>query len=337
MRCAPHRFTPSRQTARLGALTTLESYGGDKNHNETHELIVKLEVSPMSQKTHEKVMKFSGQVLWNVGLITLGSVCCAIAINGILVPQRFVSGGLTGLALVIHYLFPVLDVSWLYLALNVPLFAIGWLFVGRRFFFYSVAGTGIFTATLALVHVPVSVQDPILSALLAGIVTGAGSGIILKSLGSAGGMDILSVVLRNRFSIRVGTTVLIFNSCVLLLAAMFTSLEGALYTLVYMYVTSRIVNLVVVGLSQRKAVFIISPHWKEISQSVLHEIRRGATIIRGQGAYSGHDEQILYTVVSFQELARLKRLIRRVDANAFVVVNDTLEVMGHRIGNQPHW
>jgi uncharacterized membrane-anchored protein YitT (DUF2179 family) len=177
----------------------------------------------------------------------------------------------------------------------------------------------------------------VLSALLAGIMSGVGSGIILKSLGSAGGMDILSVALCNRFSIRVGTTILIFNSCVLLSAALFTSIEAALYTLVYMYVTSQIVNLVVVGLSQRKAVFIISREWKEISHSILYEIRRGATIIRGQGAYSGQHEDILYTVIPFKELARLKRIIRRIDSDAFVVVNDTLEVMGQRIGNQPHW
>jgi uncharacterized membrane-anchored protein YitT (DUF2179 family) len=248
-----------------------------------------------------------------------------------------VSGGVTGLALVIHYVYPRLDVSWLYLTLNVPLFAVGWWFVGRRFFTYSVVGMGIFTAALAWVHIPVGVQDPILSALLAGILTGVGSGVILRSLGSAGGMDILSVVLCNRFSFRVGTTILIFNSCVLLLAALSTSIEAALYTLAYMYVTSRIANLVVVGLSQRKAVFIISREWKEIAHSILHEIQRGATIIRGQGAYSGQNEDILYTVIQFQELARLKRLIRRIDPEAFVVVSDTLEVMGYRIGNQPHW
>ena len=96
-------------------------------------------------------------------------------------------------------------------------------------------------------------------------------------------------------------------------------------------------NLVVTGMSQRKAVFIISPHWERISKGILQEIKRGATIIRGQGAYSGLDEQILYTVITFRELARVKRMIRRIDPNAFVVVTDTLEVMGRRIGNQPQW
>ena len=291
----------------------------------------------MPRRSGQSAVRFLSRVLWNLGLITLGSVLCAVAVNGILIPKGFVSGGVTGLALVIHYLLPSVPVSGLYFLLNIPLFAIGWVFVGRRFFLYSIAGMVIFSGALQWVQVPVAVQDPLLSALLAGIICGAGSGIILRSLGSAGGTDILSVILLNRFSIRVGTTVLAFNSGVLMAAAVFSSLESALYTLVYLYVSSHILNLVVTGLSQRKVVFIISPHWKEISGGILQEIRRRVTIIRGQGGYSGRDEQILYTIITFRELARLKRMIRRVDPGAFVVVTDTLEVMGQGIGNQPHW
>ena len=289
----------------------------------------------MPRRSGQSAVRFLSRVLWNLGLITLGSVLCAVAVNGILIPHRFVSGGVTGLALVIHYLLPSVPVSWLYFLLNIPLFAIGWIFVGRRFFLYSIAGMVIFSGALEWVQVPVPVQDPILSALLAGITSGTGSGIILRSVGSAGGTDILSVILLNRFSVRVGTTVLAFNSGVLIAAGIFSSLESALYTLVYLYVSSHILNLVVTGLSQRKAVFIISPHWEEISGGILREIRRGVTIIRGQGGYSGREEQILYTIITFRELARLKRMIRQVDPGAFVVVTDTLEVMGHRIGTQP--
>ena len=291
----------------------------------------------MPRRSGQSAVRFLSRALWNLGLITLGSVLCAVAVNGILIPHRFVSGGVTGSALVIHYILPSVPVSWLYFLLNIPLFAIGWIFVGRRFFFYSIAGMVIFSGALQWVQVPVAVQDPILSALLAGIISGAGSGIILRSVGSAGGTDILSVILLKRFSVRVGTTVLAFNSGVLIAAAIFSSLESALYTLVYLYVSSHILNLVVTGFSQRKAIFIISPHWEEISGGILGEIRRGVTIIRGQGGYSGRDEQILYTIITFRELARLKRMIRRVDPGAFVVVTDTLEVMGHHIGTQPHW
>jgi uncharacterized membrane-anchored protein YitT (DUF2179 family) len=276
-------------------------------------------------------------VIWNLMLLGLGSTLCAMSINGILIPHKFLSGGFVGLALVTYYLIPLLPVAWLYFLFNVPVFALGWMYVGRRFFLYSLAGAVIFSVAVRYVQVSFDVQDPILAALLAGIIGGAGGGIILRSLGSAGGVDILSVILMQRFSVRLGSTILGFNTVVLSLAALFFSLEAALYTLVYMFVASYVVNLVVTGWSQRKAVLIISPKWEQIHKGILYEIKRGATVLQGRGAYTNQPEQILYTVITFRELARLKRMIRGVDPNAFVVVTDTLEVMGLRVGTQPHW
>lgn len=276
-------------------------------------------------------------VIKNLGIIAAGSLLCAVAINGILIPQGFLNAGFSGLALAIHYLFPGLPVAWIYFLLNVPLFAIGWKYVGRRFFLYSLAGMVIFSLAIQWIHLPVPVENGILSALLAGIISGAGSGIILKSLGSAGGLDILAVVMLQRFSVRLGSTSLGFNSLLLLIGAALFSIEIALYTLIYVFVTSHIINLVVTGLSQRKAVIIISPRWKELSQEILHRIHRGVTILEGHGGYSGKEERVIYTVITFQELPRLKNVIKRLDPEAFMVVTDTLEVMGHRIGTQPHW
>ena len=276
-------------------------------------------------------------IIRNLSLIGVGSVLFAVAINGILIPHKFLSGGITGIALIIHYLLPSLPVAWLYFLINVPLFALGWAFVGRRFFYYSIIGMVSLTVALAWVHVTLPIQDKILSALFAGVISGIGGGLILRSRGSAGGTDILSVILLNRFSISIGKTFLAFNIIVLASASVLFSLEAGLYTLIYIYVTSHMVNLVVTGLSKRKAVFIISTEWEEISSKILHKIGRGLTMIHGQGGYTGDKEQILYTVVSLRELSKLKDAIKQADPNAFVVVQDTLEVIGHSIGNQPHW
>jgi uncharacterized membrane-anchored protein YitT (DUF2179 family) len=278
-----------------------------------------------------------GQILWNLVLIIMGSCICAVAINGILIPRGFVSGGVTGVALIFHYIIPFLPVSVLYLLFNVPLFTMGWKYVGRRFFLYSVAGTAIFSAAVEWIVVPIPVQDPLLCALLAGIIMGAGNGIILRSAGSSGGTDIISVMVQTRFSVRLGNTVLAFNSIVLIAAAILFSLEIALYTLVYIYVSSHILDLVVTGLSQRKSVMIISKSQGEIIIRILKELNRGVTVIKGRGAYSGEPTDIIYTVIAFRELAGVKRLINRIDPHAFVVISDTAEVMGYRIGNQPHW
>lgn len=275
---------------------------------------------------------------WNLLLITAGSILCALAINSILLPQHFATGGITGLALVLHRGLPTVPVAVLIFILNIPLFLLAWTNVGRRFFLFSIIGVLALAAALTLVRVPIPLlEDKILSALLAGIFLGAGAGITLRSLGSAGGMDILSVLLLRRYSIGIGSTMVAVNGLVLLLVTFFYSLEAVLHSLIVIYVSAKVINLVVTGLSQRKAVLIISRHWRQISQEILKDIRRGVTVVRGEGGFSGEQEYILYTVISFRDLGLLKRLIQRVDENAFVVVSDTLEVMNYRIGNQPHW
>lgn len=277
------------------------------------------------------------QIIWNLILITTGSCISAIAVNGILIPRAFVSGGVTGVALIFHYVMPYLPVSLLYLFFNVPLFAMGWKYVSGRFVLYSLVGTAIFSAAVEWIYIPISISDPLLSALLAGIIMGTGVGIILRSDGSSGGTDILSVMLQTVFSIRLGNTMLAFNSIVLIVAAFLFSLETALYTLAYIYVSSRIMNIVVTGLSQRKSVMIISRYRSQIIVRILTELHRGVTVIKGQGGYSGEPTDIIFTVIAFQELAGLKKIIYDLDPTAFVVISDTAEVMGYRIGNQPHW
>lgn len=269
--------------------------------------------------------------------ILVGSVLCAVAINGILIPHQFVTGGITGLALLIHNFIPSLDAGWIYFFLNLPLFALAWMAVGRRFFVYSIIGAVSLTLAMATIHLPIVIEDKMLDALLAGLLIGAGVGITLRSSGSQGGTDILSVMLLKRLSISIGSTVLCINIILLLMVVFLYSLESVLYTLVVLFVSSKVVSLVVTGLSQRKAVFIISTHWEQIAGEILKDIRRGVTILEGEGGYTRQQEHILYTVVNFRDIGQLKRLIQQIDENAFVVISDTLEVMNQRIGNQPHW
>ena len=279
----------------------------------------------------------ASQIFLNGVLLVVGSIICAVAVNGILIPQNFLSSGFTGASLIIHYLVPTLSVGVIYLLLNIPLFIAGSSMVGKRFFFYSVAGTVIYSLALTVIRIDISIENKILSALLAGIIYGTGSGIILRSYGSAGGTDILAVILQKLMSIQVGTTSLAVNCLILVSASLLFSLEDALYTLAYIYVSAHFMNLVVVGLSKRKAVMIISDHWENISREILKKDRRGVTIIEGTGGYKKDDKRIIYSVVTFQDLPQLKKMISKIDPKAFVVVMDTLEVMGARMGNQPHW
>jgi uncharacterized membrane-anchored protein YitT (DUF2179 family) len=279
------------------------------------------------KKLSMKEMQAVWPVLWNLLLIFAGSVICALAIKGILVPKQFLAGGVTGLSLFGHYLFPSLPI----------LFVIGWMFVGRRFFWYSLAGMLIFASVMFWSYPVFPVEDMILNALAAGIITGIGSGMILRSLGSAGGLDILSIILFKRFSIRPGTTVMTFHAILLLVALMRLPMELVLYTLIYFFINAYFVNLVVIGLNQRKAIMIISSRWEELSRHIMEKLQRGVTIVEGEGGFSRQKLHILYSVITLTELSRFKEMIRKIDPNAFVVVTETLEVMGKRIGNQPHW
>lgn len=273
----------------------------------------------------------------NVFLMSLGSCLSALSINGILIPNHFPSGGITGLCLLLHYQLPELPFVLFYLMFNVPLFAVAWKYVGKRFFVYSLVGLAIFSLAVHFVRVPIPLHDKMLDALMAGILSGTGLAIILKSYGSSGGNDILSVILLKRFSIRLGSTALAVNVLVVLLSYFLSTLDIILYTIVFLYVNAKVLNLVFMGMSQRKVVLIISEQWETISKRILAELRRGLTIIHGEGAYSHQDEKILYAVITLRDLGRVKDIIRDVDPKAFVVVTETLDVMNPRVGNQPHW
>ena len=275
--------------------------------------------------------------LKNIFLLTLGSIISAVSINGILIPNKFIAGGITGLSLILHYEFSNFSFVFFYIFMNIPLFAIAWKFVGKRFFIYSILGFIIFSTATKLIHIQIPLEEKILAALFAGILSGAGVGIMLKSFGSSGGTDILSVILFKKFSVRLGSTALALNAAVVFLSAVLASLETIIYTIIFIYVSSKVLNLVFMGMSQRKGVMIISDKWSKLSDTLLKEFHRGLTIVNGEGAYSHKKEKILYAVITLRDVSRVKEIISRVDPKAFVVVTDTLEVVNPYVGNQPHW
>lgn len=276
-------------------------------------------------------------IIRHIFIISVGSILCAVSINGILTPNKLLTGGISGLCLLIHYFFTILPVGLLYFLFNIPLFLFGWIFVGKRFFFYSLAGMAIFSISLFIPVPAFPVKDPLLIVLTAGIIAGTGSGIILLSSGSGGGTDILAVILLKKYSIRLGSTYFVFSALLMLVSLLFFIPEIVLYTLIFLYVKSQVTNLVVIGLKQRKSIMVISSKWKEIEKEILEKVNRGVTILNGEGGFSNETQRVLFSVITFQELSKLKEIVHHFDPNAFVVVSETSEVMGKNIGNQPHW
>lgn len=270
-------------------------------------------------------------------LLAAGSAICAFAVKGILVPHGFLSRGMTGAALIVYYKWPVLPVGVIYLLMNIPVFALGWRFVGVRFVVYSLWGMVVYSAMLYLMTFRVELSDKMLSAVIAGALSGIGVAVILRSYGSTGGAEVLCVIMHKTFSITLGTGSLILNTVVLAVAAMLFPIENVLYTLVCAVVSAQTTDAVFHGFAKRQAAIIISDNWKEITRELTKTHRVGVTQINGQGGYEGARKTILYSVVNRANVSALKKVVLDKDPNAFIALATAEDVTGVEVGNQPHW
>ena len=290
------------------------------------------------RKNAEVIKRFlpTRSLLMNLGLITVGSFIAAFGVNAIVVPQQFLSGGALGIALIFHYLFPPLGVGLLNILANIPFALLGWFSVSRRFMYYTVFGVAVFSFAASVIPPTelLHIDNKILAAILGGIIYGMGGGIILRSAGSGGGLDILAVYLNKKWEIRLGWTYSLFNSVLLIGGAIIFSLETALYTLVFIFTTGKVIDAVITGFNQRKQILIVSNQPELLAQEILQRLNRGVTFLDGEGAYSHKSKRIIFSIVSLTELARMKDLIFEIDPQAFVVINDTLEVLGYRHGTR---
>lgn len=284
----------------------------------------------------EKRKKILGFILSALALI-VGSAICAVSVNGILIPNGFLSSGLTGVALIIRYIKPTFSVGVIYLLINIPIFILGWIFVGKRFILFTALGMVIFSIALHFVNFTIPVTDKMLAAMLGGAITGVGVAIMLKSYGSSGGSEIISIILYKYFSVTLGTGILIINAIIMAISLFLFPLEKILYTLVFIVVSSKTTDMIFHGLTKRQAALIVSEKWKEILEELTIENRIGVTLINGKGGYRGLDKTILYSVINRNKVAALKKLVTTTDPNAFIAIIEASDVTGVEVGNQPHW
>lgn len=270
-------------------------------------------------------------VLNELFLISTGSIIFVYGMNAILIPAKLFSGGVGGISMLLAYNIPRLDIGLTYLFMNLPLIALGWFSIGKRFVAFSIFGIAFFSLSASFFKpVPLEITDPLLAALIGGVVCGLGSGLILRSKGSAGGLDVLVVFLYKRFGLNIGTMSFAANATVILLGVYVHDLQMALYSVILLFVCGRVINVLITGLNGKLSVMIISDQATAIAQGVIDRLHRGATFLSGQGAYTNLPKQVVLTVTTVTELPRLKQLINETDPNAFVVVNSTFEVMGQR-------
>jgi uncharacterized membrane-anchored protein YitT (DUF2179 family) len=292
-------------------------------------------------------MKLSGRFirgtkdyLW----IILGSIITAAAINLFLVPYKIAPGGVTGIATVIYYLsgqkFPV---GTTMLVLNIPLFIFGMKFIGGRFtvrtlfstiFLSAVIDlsepfTRLFGAQLALEKLSAS-PDYLLYSIFGGFFMGLGLGLVFKSGATTGGTDLAARILHHFFpGLTMGKLLLLIDSTVIIFAAVaFESFLLALYAILSLYISAKIIDVILEGVNFAKAVFIISEYPNEIAKSIMKELDRGVTSLNGTGMYTGKEKRVLYCIVHRGQIATLKELVKKIDPAAFIILGEVTEVLG---------
>jgi uncharacterized membrane-anchored protein YitT (DUF2179 family) len=266
-------------------------------------------------------------------LIASGCLVFTYGMKAVMVPAKLFSGGLAGIAMVIGYQVPSIDLGLVYLLLNVPLIVLGWVTISRRFIAYTVFGTTFFSvAASSLKPAPVILADPLLAALLGGVICGIGCGLILKSIGSAGGLDILAIYLNRRFGLRVGTLAFAANAAVIVAGGWMLDLNLALYSIILLFTCGWVTNAVVSGFNARMALIIVSDMSDTIARELLNNFKRGVTFLDGQGGFSQRPKRVILTVTTVTEVPKIKEMIFANDPKAFVVINNTFEVLGNRYG-----
>lgn len=261
-------------------------------------------------------------------LMTIGCFIYAFAVNYFYVSNHLAEGGVTGIALIIFYLFKT-SVGVTYFAVNIPLLILGWKLLGKDFIIKTLYGTGMMSFALGLTAgMNGATEDTILASLYGGFIGGIGLGLIFMCGGSTGGTDIIARIMTKYKGIPVGRAMLIIDMAVLSAVAFLFGKEIFMYTLIAAMVLTKTIDFVQEGMDKAKAVTIISKKAEDLRNILMDETGRGITIINGSGGYTRNSFDIIYCVVSKFQIVKVKRIVRDIDPEAFITITDVSEVLG---------
>lgn len=291
-------------------------------------------------KINEKLQRGIKDYFW----IIAGSLITAAAINLFLVPYKIAPGGVTGIATVVYHLSGgKIPVGTVMLFLNVPLFLFGMKYIGGKFVVRTLFGTFLlsviidvtepftsrFSDIIAMENVS-SGPDYLLYCIFGGFFMGLGLGLVFRSGATTGGTDLAARIMHHFIpGMTVGKLLLIIDTLVIVFAAVaFKSFLLALYAILALYISSKIIDVIVEGVNFAKAVFIISDFSDDIAQCIMKELDRGVTALKGKGMYTGADKHVLYCIIQRGQLPALKAIVKRIDPSAFIILSDVNEVLG---------
>ena len=275
-------------------------------------------------------MKKGKLFLWQTACIVLGSFILALGVNLFLTPNKISSGGISSIGTILLHLFDV-KMSVTNLILNAVLFLVGFKYLGREAVIKTVIGILALTSSLEITsYLPAYSEDMLLSIVVGGVLVGLGVGFVVRQNASTGGSDFAALVIRRFLPHASLATILLVIDCTVIIASgiVFRSVTVTIYSVIAMYISSRVTDAVVVFGNKAKAVQIFSDRNEEVAAYVMKEFERGATGIHCRGMYSGKEKLMLLCVLSPKELPLLIRAVKGIDPIAFIVINDAKEVLG---------
>lgn len=273
-------------------------------------------------------------VPWNLFLISAGSLIMAVALKGIAFHHAFIPGGVFGVSSLVYFVSGMGRISFWYLLFNLPLFIIAWKFISDRFLWYSFYAMLFFTGIYYILNIDFAIHNQLYAAVACGAMSGLGAGIVLRSLGSNGGLDVMGVLFYQKFNIGLGKFYFIFNAALYGFSFFFVDNDLVIASMIMLFCTSFTMEYALSMFSQRKVVLVISDKAREISDSINKKFNMGSTLLSGTGGYSGAPKQIVLTVINNIQLKRLEEIVFTIDPGALFIAENTFSVIGSNLARR---
>lgn len=264
--------------------------------------------------------------------ITLASVIYAIGFNWCYEPNQIGFGGITGVAQIINAVLPWAPIGTVVILLNAPLFLLGWRLLGGHLLLSSLYAMFVSSLAIDLLHMVYTFQpmDPVLATIYGGVLMGGSLGIVFLQGATTGGTDLIARLLKLKLAwLPMGKLLMVIDLVVILaVAAAFGNMYSALYGVVALYLSAKVMDMVLYGLDTAKVAYIISQDPQTIAYRLTRELDRGVTILQGRGAWSGQDKEVLMCAFKQRQIVAMKRMVKEIDPDAFLIVCDAHDVMG---------
>ena len=261
-------------------------------------------------------------------IVTIACIVMAFNINYFFLGNKLGQGGVSGLSLILHYLTNI-DISYIYLGLNIPLIVIAYIFIGKNFVFKTLFATLVLTIFLKVFGTfRGPIDDILMASIFGGGINGIAIGTIFYAGGSSGGTDIIAKIINKHYGIAIGKVLLTIDFIILSMVAFIFGKVIFMYTLISLLVSSKMIDIIQEGIYSAKGVTIITNKVEELRKKIMEDTGRGITLINAKGAYTQKEIGMLYCVVGKYQLMKVKSIVKEIDPMAFMIVNQVHEVIG---------